>query len=386
MPTFINYGKQYIDQQDIDEVVAALKSDFLTQGPAVAKFEKAICDYTGAKFCVAVSSATAALHIAVTALGVEHGKEGITSPNTFVASSNCLVYNSLKPVFADIEKITYNISPIEIEKKITPDTKIIIPVHFAGRSCNMVKIKDIAEKSKLYVIEDAAHAIGSNYPDGSKIGNCRYSDMTIFSFHPVKTITTGEGGAITTNNKDLYNRLLMLRSHGITRDPQLLTKNPGPWYYEMHECGFNYRITDIQAALGFSQLKKLDAFKKRRNEIIAEYNKAFASLDWIYGPAEDISDSCFHLYVVQMDFEKLGTSRATVIEVLRNKNIGTQVHYIPVHTQPYYKKNFGYKWGDCPVAEEYYSKALSLPLYPGMSNEDVKYVINQIKRLEHIHD
>lgn len=380
--SFIPYGRQNIDSRDINAVVSTLKSDYLTQGPAVTEFEKTICDYTGASYCVAISNATAALHIAVKALDIESGKEGITSPNTFVASSNCLIYNGLKPVFADIDPITYNIDPEEIIKRISSNTKVLIPVHFAGRPCDMVKIKNIADEKGLYIIEDAAHAIGSNYSDGSKVGNCKYSNMTIFSFHPVKTITTGEGGAITTNSKELYDKLVMLRSHGITKDPALLVENPGPWYYEMQDCGYNYRITDIQAALGTSQMRRLDDFKKRRNEIIAEYNKAFSGLDWIKIPAEDRSDSCFHLYVVQMDFEKLGKNRAAVIEELKKKNIGTQVHYIPVHTQPYYKMNYGYKSGDYPVAENYYSKALSLPLYPKMTDEEVNLVIKSVRELK----
>lgn len=383
---FIPYGRQNIDSSDINAVVSTLKSDYLTQGPAVTEFEKSICDYTGASYCVAISNATAALHIAVKALDLDPGKEGITSPNTFVASSNCLIYNGLKPVFADIDPITYNIDPEEIIKRISSNTKLLIPVHFAGRPCDMVKIKKIADEKGLYIIEDAAHAIGSNYPDGSKVGSCKYSDMTIFSFHPVKTITTGEGGAITTNSKELYDKLVMLRSHGITKDPGLLEENPGPWYYEMQGCGYNFRLTDIQSALGTSQMKRLDEFKDRRNAIIEKYNSAFVGLKWLKTPSADEADSCFHLYVVQMDFEKLGKSRAEVMEELKGKNIGTQVHYIPVHTQPYYKENFGCKWGDYPAAEVYYSKALSLPLYPLMKDDEVEYVISQIKNLENFSD
>jgi UDP-4-amino-4,6-dideoxy-N-acetyl-beta-L-altrosamine transaminase len=383
---FISYGKQWIDQTDINEVLATLTSDYLTQGPAVSRFEKIICEYTGAKYCVALSNATAALHIAVQALNIEHGKEGITSPNTFVASSNCLIYNGLKPVFADIDPLTYNIDPEEIRKRISDNTKVLIPVHFAGRPCDMVKIKSIADERELYIIEDAAHAIGSNYPDGSKVGNCKYSDMTIFSFHPVKTITTGEGGAITTNSKELYAKLVMLRSHGITKDPEVLMENPGPWYYEMQGCGYNFRLTDIQSALGTSQMKRLDEFKRRRNEIIEKYNSDFSGLDWITTPLDESPDFCFHLYVVQINFDRLGKSRADVMEELKKKNIGTQVHYIPVHTQPYYKEKFGYNWGDYPAAEVYYSKALSLALYPLMKDEEVDYVISQIKHLESFSD
>ncbi len=378
---FIPYGKQSIDEKDIDAVVTVLKSDFLTQGPAITRFEKAISEYTGAKYCVVVANATAALHIAVKSLNIEIGMEGITSPNTFVASSNCLIYNGLKPVFADIEPDTYNINPNEIEKQITKKTKVIIPVHFAGRSCDMKNINEIAKKNNLFVIEDAAHAIGSNHEDGTKVGNCKYSDMTIFSFHPVKTITTGEGGAITTNNKDLYEKLILLRSHGITKDPDLLTQNTGPWYYEMQDLGFNYRMTDIQAALGLTQLSKLETFKKRRNEIIQKYNSGLANLNWLKIPKTDKSDLCFHLYVVQIDFEKIGKTRATVMDFLKSKNIGSQVHYIPVHTQPYYKKNYGYNWGDYPLAEDYYQKALSLPLYPNLLEQDIENIIKTVRSI-----
>lgn len=378
---FISYGKQWITDDDINAVVTTLKSDYLTQGPAVTEFEKIICDYTGASYCVAVSNATAALHIAVKALDIESGKEGITSPNTFVASSNCFIYNGLKPVFADIDPATYNIDPEEIKKRISSNTKVLIPVHFAGRPCDMEKIKNIADDKGLYIIEDAAHAIGSDYPDGSRVGNCKYSDMTVFSFHPVKTITTGEGGAITTNSKELYDKLVMLRSHGITRDPGVVIENPGPWYYEMHDCGYNYRLTDIQSALGVSQMKRLDEFKEKRNEIIRKYNQALSGLDWITTPLNESPDFCFHLYVVQIDFEKLGKTRAEVMEELKKKNIGTQVHYIPVHTQPYYRESFGYNWGDYPAAESYYRKALSLPLYPLMTDDDTEYVIKSVTEL-----
>ena len=376
----IGYGHQYIDESDIKAVVDVLKSDYLTQGPFVTKFEQEICRITGAKYCVSVSNATAGLHIAVAAQELGDDAEGITTPNTFLASSNCMVYNHVKPVFADINPVTYNIDPIEIEKHITDKTKLLIPVHFAGLPCEMEKISAIAKKYNLRVIEDAAHAIGSQYADGSYVGNCKYSDMTVFSFHPVKTITTGEGGAVTTNDEKLYQKLLMLRSHGTTKDEKLLTKNPGPWYYEMQALGFNYRMTDMQAALGYSQLQKLDFFKKRRREIVAKYNKAFAGMKYLRAPTEpkEVS-SCFHLYAVQIDFNALGKSRSQVMQELRDQGIGTQVHYIPVPTQPFYKETFGYKDGDYPVAEKYYEQELSLPLYPGMSDEDVDYVIFKTK-------
>lgn len=378
----IGYGHQYIDESDIKAVVDVLKSDYLTQGPSVAKFEQEICRITGAKYCVSVSNATAGLHIAVAALELGDNAEGITTPNTFLASSNCMVYNKIKPVFADINPVTYNIDPIEIEKRITDKTKLLIPVHFAGLPCEMEKISAIAKKYNLRVIEDAAHAIGSQYADGSYVGNCKYSDMTVFSFHPVKTITTGEGGAVTTNDEKLYQKLLMLRSHGTTKDEKLLTKNPGPWYYEMQALGFNYRMTDMQAALGYSQLQKLDFFKKRRREIVAKYNNAFAGMKYLKTPTEpkEVS-SCFHLYAVQIDFSALGKSRSQVMQELRDQGIGSQVHYIPVPTQPFYKNTFGYKDGDYPVAEKYYEQELSLPLYPGLSDEDVESVIETVKKV-----
>lgn len=378
----IGYGHQYIDDSDIEAVVKVLKSDYLTQGPSVTQFEKKICDITGAKYCVSVSNATAGLHIAVAALELEEGSEGITTPNTFLASSNCMVYNNVKPVFADINPVSYNIDPTEIETHITGKTKLLVPVHFAGLPCEMDKISEIVKKYNLHVIEDAAHAIGSQYADGSYVGNCKYSDMTVFSFHPVKTITTGEGGAVTTNDEKLYQKLCMFRSHGTTKDEKLLTKNPGSWYYEMQSLGFNYRMTDMQAALGCSQLAKLDWFKKRRREVVAAYNNAFAGMKYLKTPTEpkEVS-SCFHLYAVQIDFAALGKSRTQVMQELRDKGIGTQVHYIPVPTQPFYKETYGYKNGDYPVAEKYYEQELSLPLYPGLSDEDVNSVIKAVKEV-----
>jgi len=382
MNKFISYGKQWIDEEDKRAVLDVLESDFLTQGPKVEEFEQAICKYTGAKYCVAVSNGTAALHLAVACLDIKKGYEGITTPITFVASANCLIYNGLTPVFADIDEKTYNIDPEEIEKAITPKTKVIIPVDFAGQSADMKKIAEIAKKNKLYVIEDAAHAIGSTYKDGSKVGSCKYSTLTTFSFHPVKTITTGEGGAITTNNEKLYVKLLLLRSHGITKDPSALGKNPGPWYYEMQTLGFNYRMCDIQAALGVSQIKKLSSFKRRRREIVGRYNQAFKKLKNIITPyEEDGLKSAFHLYVLKIDFKAIGKSRVDVMHLLKEKNIGTQVHYIPVHTQPYYKEKFGTKEGDCPESENYYAEALSLPLFPKMTDFDIKYVIEKVKSI-----
>lgn len=380
MPDFLSYGKQWLDENDKEAVLAVLKSDFLTQGPSVAEFEKAICDFTGAKFCVAVANGTAALHLAVASLKIAKDSEGVTSPITFAASANCLIYNNLKPVFADIDEKTYNIDPEEISKKISDKTKIIIPVDFAGQPANLEEISKIAKENNLFVVEDAAHVIGSKYTDGSKVGSCKYSTLTTFSFHPVKTITCGEGGAITTNDEKLYQKLLLLRSHGITKNPAELSQNPGPWYYEMQTLGYNYRLSDIQAALGISQMKKLDKFSKRRREIVSKYNIAFADLKNVAIPyEEDGLDSTFHLYILKIDFEKIGKTRSEVMEELKQKNIGTQVHYIPVHLQPYYQKQFGFKAGDYPISELYYEQALSLPLYPKLTDEEVSYIIKNIK-------
>ena len=378
----LSYGRQLIDEDDIRAVVAALKSDFLTQGPAVAAFEQDICAQTGAKYCVAVANATAGLHIAVATLGLEPGTEGITSPNTFLASANCLAYNGLVPCFADIDPKTYNISPEKIRERITSKTRVLIPVDFAGQASRMAEIKAIAEEKGLFVIEDAAHAIGSQYADGSYVGSCRYSDMTVFSFHPVKTITTGEGGAITTNDEKLYRALLALRSHGMTKNPDELTRRPGRWYYEMQSLGFNYRLTDLQAALGSSQLKKLALFKERRRRIVDAYNGAFAALPWFTRPYEEPGlSSCFHLYAALLDFGRLGKTRDEVMGELQSAGIGTQVHYIPVHLQPFYRERYGYREGDYPEAERYYERALSLPLFPAMTDEDVRHVIDAVVKL-----
>jgi len=376
------YGRQSVSEEDIASVVETLRSPFLTQGPKIEEFEKAICDLVGAKHCVAVSNGTAALHIAVAAMGLPEGAEGITSPVTFTASANCMLYCGVKPRFADIDPESYCLSPSAVEAKIDSKTKLLIPVHFAGRPCDMEAFASMARKRGLRVIEDAAHAIGSRFPDGSMVGSCKRSDMTIFSFHPVKTITCGEGGAVTTNDDELYQRLLLFRSHGITKAPGLLEANPGPWHYEMRELGFNYRLTDFQAALGSSQLKRLESFTSRRLEIVKAYNKAFAGNPALKTPSATHEDlCCFHLYALQIDFKRLGVSRAEAMAFLKERGVGTQVHYIPVHTQPYYRSRFGYGFGDCPVAEAYFERALSLPLYPAMSDADVETVVSAVEIL-----
>lgn len=382
---FLPYGHQWLDEDDIQAVVEVLNSDFLTQGPKVKEFEDRLCKITDSKYCVAVSNGTAALHLAVACLQIEKGKEGITSPNTFMASANCIVHNGLRPIFADITEDTYCIDPKKIEEKVSGNTSLLIPVHFAGQPCEMQEINKIAKNNKLFIIEDAAHAIGSKYADGSNVGNCKFSDLTTFSFHPVKTITTGEGGAITTNSKKLLERLKSLRNHGIVKDKEgfeYIEYTDCPWYHEMQYLGFNYRLTDIHAAIGISQLKKLDRFANRRREIVGKYNIAFKDVEWLKIPYErEKVYSVFHLYILQFYFNKLGKSRKQVMEELRNKNIGTQVHYIPVHLQPYYKENYGYKEGDYPKAEAYYEKCLSIPLYPKMKNKDVEYVIENVMKL-----
>lgn len=375
---FIPYGRQSIDDEDTQAILETLRSPFLTQGPKVAEFEAALCAYTGARYCVAVASGTAALHLAVAALELMPGGEGITTPNTFTATANSMAYCGLIPRFADIDGRSYNVSPDAIEKQINAHTSLLIPVHFGGYPANMQAISAIAHKYKLRVIEDAAHAIGSSYADGGKVGNCRYSDLTIFSFHPVKTITSGEGGAITTNDPILYERIMLLRTHGITKDPAQLRQNPGPWYYEMHALGYHYRITDMQAALGLSQLKKLDRFAERRRAITASYNAVLAGLDWLITPSVPDALSCPHLYVVQIDFERLGIERADVMKALSTQGIGSQVHYIPVHMQPWYQQTYGYRAGDYPKAEAYYQRCLSLPLYPAMSETDIGRVTQAI--------
>ncbi|WP_430790875.1 UDP-4-amino-4,6-dideoxy-N-acetyl-beta-L-altrosamine transaminase [Virgibacillus flavescens] len=378
MPNFIPYGRQAIDEDDIQAVVDVLRSDYLTTGPAVSKFEEKVASYVGSNYAVAFSNGTAALHGAVFAAGVQEGDEVITTPMTFAASANCVLYQGGTPVFADIDQRTYNIDPNEIFKKITSKTKAIIPVDFTGQPADLDAIMKLAKEHNLIVIEDAAHAIGATYKE-FKVGSI--ADMTMFSFHPVKHITTGEGGIITTNDKDLYEKLRQFRSHGITRDSALLHENHGPWYYEMQFLGYNYRMTDIQAALGSSQVEKLNSFVERRRQIVDQYTKAFGSLEEIITPFQDEDgNSSWHLYIVQLRTELLSINRKQFFEALQQANIGVNVHYIPVHLQPYYQE-LGYKKGDFLNAENLYEKIITLPLFPVMTDDDVQYVIDTIENL-----
>lgn len=370
----IPYGKQTIDQDDIQAVVDVLQSDFLTTGPKIAEFEQTVADYVGAKYAVAISNGTSALHAACFAAGIGPGDEVITTPLTFAASANCVLYCGGTPVFADVDPKTYNIDPEDIQRKITDRTKAIIAVHLAGQPCDMDAIHSIAREHGLIVIEDGAHALGSVYK-GKKVGSM--SDMTTFSFHPVKPITTGEGGMIVTDNEDFYKKMILFRSHGITRDDSMMTRNDGPWFYQQFNLGYNYRITDIQCALGCSQMKKLDRFLARRKEIVARYNEAFADCDNIITPYQlSDTESGWHLYIVQVK----KCDRRQVFENMRENGIGVNVHYIPVYMHPYYQEH-GYENVHCANAEEIYSHIISLPLYPGLTSEQQDYVIDTLKSL-----
>lgn len=368
----IPYGRQTIEEDDIQAVVDVLRSDYLTTGPKISEFEKMVADYVGAKYAVAISNGTSALHAACFAAGIQAGDEVITTPLTFAASANCVLYCGGTPVFADVDPKTYNIDPEDIRRKITDKTKAIIAVHLAGQPCDMDEIHKIAKEHNLLVVEDGAHALGSVYK-GKKVGTL--SDMTTFSFHPVKPITTGEGGMIVTDNEEFYKKMMLFRSHGITRDENLMTRNDGPWFYQQLDLGYNYRITDIQCALGCSQMKKLDRFLSRRKEIVARYNEAFADCENIVTPYQlPETESGWHLYIVQVK----NCDRRKVFEALREQGIAVNVHYIPVYMHPYYQEH-GYKDVHCRNAEEIYSHIISLPLYPTLTEEQQQYVIETLK-------
>lgn len=367
---FIPYGKQTIDQDDIESVIDTLKSDFLTTGPKVKEFEEAIANYCDAKYCIAVSNGTAALHLASLVL-LNKGDKVLTTPNSFLATSNSILYAGAEPIFVDIAQDgNIDLDLCEEELKKDPSIKAIYGVAFSGHMINQEKLRYLRETYNIVILEDNAHAIGAVY-DGIKAGSCTNSDMSIFSFHPVKHLTTGEGGAITTNSKELYEKFLTLRNHGMVKTPDMK-----PWEYEMQYLGFNYRITDIQCALGISQLKKLSNFIKRRFEIAKKYDESFKNT--IVKPLYSFDGkSSYHLYVVQVDFAKLNISKVDLFNKLREKNIGIQLHYMPINKQPYYK-SLGYGTENIPIMDKYYEECFSLPMYPKLTNEEQEYVIKTL--------
>ena len=370
MMNFIPYGKQSIDEDDINSVVEVLKSDFLTTGPKIKEFEEELCRYTNAKYCVAVANGTAALHLASLVL-LNKGDKVITTPNSFVATSNSILYVEAIPIFVDIQEDgNIDLDLCEEELKKDSSIKAIYVVNFSGNIVNQKKLKYLKESYNIKILEDCAHSLGATF-EGIKAGSCENSDCSILSFHPVKHITTGEGGAVTTNSKEIYEKLLELRAHGIKRLPDF-----APWYYEMHSLGFNYRITDMQAALGISQLKKLDSFVKRRKEIALKYDKAFLN-SFVKPLYSFTNNSSYHLYVVKVDFSKLNISKVELFNKMREKNIGLQLHYIPINKQPYYK-SLGYGNEDTPIMNRYYDECFSLPMYSSLSNEEQEYVIKTL--------
>jgi len=381
----IPYGRQEITQSDVDAVVDVLRSDFLTQGPMVPRFEQAVANHVGAEHAVAVNSATSALHIACLALGLGPDDWLWTSPITFVASANCGLYCGAGVDFVDIDPRTYNLCPDALARKLEQADregrlpKIVIPVHLCGQPCNMTAIHALGERYGFKIIEDASHAIGGKYRD-EFIGNCRYSDITVFSFHPVKIITTAEGGMATTNDARLAGRMSQLRSHGITRDPGLMTHEPdGPWYYQQIDLGFNYRMTELQAALGVSQMRRLDGFVARRHALARRYDEMLAGLPVVTPWQHPDSYSGLHLYVIRLDPAQTGERRLQVFESLRSQGIGVNVHYIPVHTQPYYR-NLGFEAGDFHQAERYYAEAISLPMFHGMTEAQQDAVVEALRK------
>ncbi len=382
----IPYARQTISDSDIQAVTEVLKSIWLTQGPTIDKFEQAVARYCGVKYAVAVCNATSALYIACSATGLGDGDLLWTSPNTFVASANCGLYCNAKVDFVDINPKTYNLNVEKLEqklyeaKKIGKLPKIVIPVHFAGQSCEMEQISELANEYGFTVIEDASHAIGGLYQK-DKVGSCNNSAITIFSFHPVKIITTGEGGMLLTNREDIYRKLILLRSHGITRDSDLMEgESHGPWYYQQISLGFNFRMTDIHAALGLSQLQRIDEFIKRRRYLAERYNKLLADLPVITPWEHPDCKSAYHIYVIRLKLDQIKKTHREVFEELRREEITVNLHYIPVHTQPYYQK-LGFKWGDFPDAEQYYRETISLPMYFGLKDEEQNYVVSKLREI-----
>ena len=377
--TKIFYGHQYLDEADYQAVLDVLKSDYLTCGPKIGELEEKLCRITGAKHAVSVSNGTAALHVACLAAGVGPGDEVITTPITFAASANCALYCGAKPVFADIDENTYNIDPKQVRAHVTEKTKAVVAVDYTGQSTNLKELRKICDEYGLVLITDGAHSIGTTY-DGKPTGSI--ADMTTFSFHPVKTVTSGEGGAVLTNSDEYYQKLELFSKHGITRDPALMSKEPdGPWYYEQIELGYNYRMTDIQAALLISQLDKLDMFRARRKEIVRRYDEAFSRIPQIQVQQElPESDTTRHLYILRIRPEMLKIDRKGMFEALAAENVCCNVHYIPTYYFPYYQK-LGYRKGLCPKAEKLYEEILSLPLYYAMSDQDVEDVIEAVHRI-----
>lgn len=375
----IGYGHQYIDDEDINAVVDVLKSDYLTCGPKIEEAEEKLCEITGAKHAVLVSNGTAALHATMYAAGIKKDDEVITTPITFAASANCALYCGGKPVFADINPETYNIDLADIERKITKNTKAVVAVDFTGQAVEVEKIREICDKNNLFFIEDAAHSLGTCY-NGKSVGSL--ADMTEFSFHPVKTCTAGEGGAITTNDDELYKRLVLFRTHGITRVQDWMDKeSEGGWYYQEIDLGYNYRMTDIQAALLCTQLDKLGMFAKRRKELVKRYDEAFSEMPEIIVQKEiPESDTVRHLYIIQLNTDMLKCGRREVFDALQAEGVGVNVHYIPVYSFPYYKK-LGYEMGICPNAEKLYERIISIPLFYSMTNDDQDKVIEAIKKV-----
>ena len=387
----IPYGRHYVDEDDVRAVAEVMRGDLLTQGPKAAEFERVVAEYVGARYAVSVANGTAALHLACLAAEIGPGDVVVTSPITFLASANCALYVGARPAFSDIDPETLNLDPQTLQAtfRSVKNIKAVIPVHLCGLPCDMPAISEAARANGAIVIEDACHALGATYADGSRVGNCRYSQMTVFSFHPVKLIAAGEGGLITTNDERLYRKLLLLRNHGMTRiesdfaDGQqaFADGKVNPWYYEMQHLGYNYRITDMQCALAISQFHKLDRFLARRIAIAKRYDAAFAHLPGLKLPQHGCRDrSANHLYVTRIDFPRLGMTRGEVMHTLRDNGIGCQVHYIPVPYQPYYRAH-GLSEGTWPAADRYYQEALTIPLYFGMSDEDVASVVGVITDL-----
>jgi UDP-4-amino-4,6-dideoxy-N-acetyl-beta-L-altrosamine transaminase len=382
----IPYGKQDINLADINSVIDVLQSDFLTQGPQTPLFEKTLVDYCGVNYGVAVNSATSALHIACLALGLGGGDWLWTSPNSFVASANCGLYCDAKIDFVDIDPKTHNLSVTELERKLIQAKqenklpKVVIPVHFSGQSCNMKKIHFLSQEYGFKIIEDASHAIGGKYLE-KPIGGCQYSDITVFSFHPVKIITTAEGGLATTNSKELAEKMRLFRSHGITRDKSLMTRDPdGDWYYQQVGLGFNYRMTELQAALGISQMQRLDEFVAKRHILQERYDLLLSDLPIIKPYQDKDNYSALHLYPIQIDLNKVSKNREQIFNVLRENGVGVNVHYIPIHTQPYYLQ-FGFSEGDFPNSESYYNRTISIPLFHTMTAEQQDEVLDVLKRV-----